>query len=624
MDRRKLNPYYKEYGLFSNCAYLLKQVIRYKKALFVITFILFFCTPIQMYSWSYITKLVIDLVTGQYMLSTKVLCALGVSVTILMLLVNFFQGYVQNVSNWMYMLVRMRMVRDKNMKSMTMDFYHLEDQDVLDIYWRAGQACGGTFQGVEGMLRQMSEIVVQLGVVVVGIAILSSLNMWLVLVMILASISNGVASTITSRKSKREVWDVLAPWWRKRWYMDRITSNFDVAKDIRMFSLKDWLMGKYRELNKTRVESEKHNQFLWFWCSMWYTVSWFGVQAFIYGFLIRQIWIGEMTVGNFSLYISSAMTFFGYVDSITGKVAQMMGRNREVNDFRSFMDFDISADKKDGIPVPAMDKYEFTFENVSFKYPGAEKYALKNLNLTLKAGERLAVVGLNGAGKSTFIKLLLRLYVPTEGRILLNGVDILTYSRDSYYSIFAPLFQDVSLFAFPMAENVSMKTPENTDKEKARKNLIDAGMEEKLNSLKDGIDTQLLKVVYDDGVDLSGGEKQKLALARALYKDCPVVVLDEPTAALDALAEGKLYSDFDKLIAGKTSVYISHRLSSTQFCNNVAMFKDGMMVEYGNHKSLLELGGEYAKMFEIQAQYYIEGKEWGNDDVLMEDDHGSK
>ena len=247
--------------------------------------------------------------------------------------------------------------------------------------------------------------------------------------------------------------------------------------------------------------------------------------------------------------------------------------------------------------------------SILFKYPKAEKYALKNLNLTLKAGERLAVVGLNGAGKSTFIKLLLRLYEPTEGEIFLNGVNIKEYSKTSYYRVFAPVFQDVNLFAFPLAEYVSMQAPDNTDKELSEKCLIDAGLGEKLAELPKGVDSELLKIIYDDGIDLSGGEKQKLALARALYKDAPVVVLDEPTAALDALAESKLYGDFDKLIGGKTAVYISHRLSSTRFCNEVAMFKDGEMVEHGTHRELLDKGGAYAEMFHIQAQYYVDNPE---------------
>jgi len=280
--------------------------------------------------------------------------------------------------------------------------------------------------------------------------------------------------------------------------------------------------------------------------------------------------------------------------------------SREVDDFRSYLDFDSGELDKEGIPVPESECYEFVFENVSFKYPKAEAYALKNVNVTLRAGERLAVVGLNGAGKSTFIKLLLRLYEPTEGTIYLNGVDIKTYHRDSYYKVFAPAFQEVELFAFPLAENISMKPPMETDKELARVSLIDAGFAERLAELPKGVDTEVLKIIDEEGVDFSGGEKQKIALARALYKQAPVIVLDEPTAALDALAESKLYRDFDKLIGGKTAVYISHRLSSTQFCDRVAMFAEGEMVEYGTHPELLAMHGAYAKMFEVQAQYYVE------------------
>ncbi|MBO7334694.1 MAG: ABC transporter ATP-binding protein, partial [Lachnospiraceae bacterium] len=316
----------------------------------------------------------------------------------------------------------------------------------------------------------------------------------------------------------------------------------------------------------------------------------------------------SLTLGNFSLYLGTSATFFGYILSVLSNVSEIFAKSREVDDFRSFLDIDKDEDDK-GIKVPKFDSYEFKFENVSFKYPKAEKYALKNLSITVKAGERLAVVGLNGAGKSTFIKLLLRLYDPTEGRILLNGTDIKEYDRNSYYDLFGAVFQDINLFAFPLSENVSMEISQKTDKDKAKEALEAAGLKEKLDSLDKGIDTEILKIIYDDGVDMSGGEKQKLALARALYKDAPVAVLDEPTSALDALAEAKLYKDFDKLIGGKTAVYISHRLSSTQFCNHVAMFKEGELVEYGTHESLLKAGGPYSEMFNVQAQYYIEGNE---------------
>ena len=313
-----------------------------------------------------------------------------------------------------------------------------------------------------------------------------------------------------------------------------------------------------------------------------------------------------MSIGNFTLYLGSAATFFQHVISLFDCIVSMLAKSREVDDWRSFLEIDDGIEEGT-VELPKTDTYEFKFENVSFRYPKAEKCALKNLNITLTAGKRLAVVGLNGAGKSTFIKLLLRLYEPTEGRILLNGVDIRSYSRADYYSIFSAVFQDVNIFAYPLSENVSMDTPENTDRKKAEQSLRDAGLGDKLESLSKGVDTELLKVIYDDGIDLSGGEKQKLALARALYKDAPVVVLDEPTAALDALAEASLYENFDKLIGGKTAVYISHRLSSTGFCDAVAMFKDGEMIEYGTHQSLLNAGGAYAEMFRVQAQYYVEG-----------------
>jgi len=224
--------------------------------------------------------------------------------------------------------------------------------------------------------------------------------------------------------------------------------------------------------------------------------------------------------------------------------------------------------------------------------------------MTLHPGEKLAVVGLNGAGKTTMIKLLLRLYDPSEGYITLNGIDIKKFNREDYYRLFSPVFQDLEVFAFPIAENVSMKTPEKTHKDKVEEAIREAGLFDKILTLPKGIESELLKVVDEEGIDLSGGEKQKLALARALYKDAPIVVLDEPTSALDAIAEQQLYERFDKMIGNKAAIYISHRLASTRFCDNIAMFKDGRMIEYGGHEELMNKGGEYANMFTVQAQYY--------------------
>ncbi len=457
-------------------------------------------------------------------------------------------------------------------------------------------------------MRYLVMFLMSLAVVIVGLIILGTMNIVIVLIMLALAVITFIVRNKTNAAAKKKVWDPLATWWRRNNYMSGITSDFGAAKDIRMFGLSDWLTEKFRNGKKERFDAQKKNAKIWIHTSNFTNFCFSLSQALVYAWLLYMTVKGEITLGNFSLYLASSTTVYNYVRQIMDNTADLMARSREVDDWRSFLDLD-GGDPDEGATVPEMSGYEFEFRNVSFKYPKAEKYALKNLNLTLKAGERLAVVGLNGAGKSTFIKLLLRLYEPTEGEIFLNGVNIKEYSKTSYYRVFAPVFQDVNLFAFPLAENVSMQAPDNTDKELSEKCLIDAGLGEKLAELPKGVDSELLKIIYDDGIDLSGGEKQKLALARALYKDAPVVVLDEPTAALDALAESKLYGDFDKLIGGKTAVYISHRLSSTRFCNEVAMFKDGEMVEHGTHRELLDKGGAYAEMFHIQAQYYVDNPE---------------
>lgn len=604
--QKQNNPLHKDFGVFSNSKYVLKAMIRYSKSFLILIPLGMICAPTMQYLWTFISKFVIDMITSEA--GAEKLLRLMLMFTVIQAVSTILNSFYYSEIWWRFIAARCKLMSEKNAKVMRLDYEHLENADVLDCYQKAGNACNGNNNGIEGMMRNIVNFMLSAAVVAVGIVILGTMNIYIVLFMIVLCIFNFLINNHTNKFVKKRVWDPLAPWWRKDNYMRNVTTNFDTAKDIRMFGLKDWLTEKITELKKERIEAQKKNAKAWLIAS-WISRILFALsQAAVYGWLIYQTVQGEMTIGNFSLYLGSSIAFYEYIATLLQGVTQLLECSRQVDDFRSFMEFDKDS-IDNGDEVPHFESYEFEFRNVSFKYPKAEKYALKNLSIKLKAGERLAVVGLNGAGKSTFIKLMLRLYEPTEGEILLNGRNINEYSKKSYYSVFAPVFQDVELFAFPLGENVSMNTPEETDNAKAEKCLVDAGFGEKLKELPNGISTEILKVIHDDGVDLSGGEKQKLALARALYKDAPVVVLDEPTAALDALAESKLYNDFDKLIGGKTAVYISHRLSSTQFCSNVAMFKDGEMVEYGTHESLLKQNGAYAEMFRIQAQYYVDSPE---------------
>lgn len=592
------NPLHVEYGLFSNVRYMLHQMAEADSHILPLMLLGAVCAPFTQYLWGFLSRLIVDRITGY---DTGENLAAVICVFCAVRLVTVVLQTYYNSNWWRYISTRMKMTQEKNLKIMRIDFGHLEDSDVMDCCQKAERAVSNNNSGPEGMIREMANLLSNLSVAVAGLFILGVVNPLLITLAVDFWLFNR-----TSKEDKEQVWDKLSTWWRRNYYMENITRDFAAAKDIRMFGLTGWLMQKYQELMAERFEKEQLHQRIWQRQRMMTCVTMLLSQGLIYAWLIYAVVTGRMTLGGFTLYLSSYNTFAGAVWMVMRGIAELIAKSREVDDFRSFMDFDGGDEDLGGIQVPVSEDYEFTFRDVSFRYPKAEQYALEHLNLTLKAGERLAVVGLNGAGKSTFIKLLLRLYEPTEGEILLNSVNVKEYNKHSYYKLFAPAFQTVELFAFPLAENVSMQPPQETDCAKAKERLQDAGLSEKLAGLPDGVHTQMLKVIYDDGVDLSGGERQKLALARALYKDAPIVVLDEPTAALDALAESRLYENFDRLIGGKSAVYISHRLSSTRFCDRVAMFVDGKLAELGTHEMLMEQNGKYAEMFRIQAQYYVE------------------
>ena len=250
-------------------------------------------------------------------------------------------------------------------------------------------------------------------------------------------------------------------------------------------------------------------------------------------------------------------------------------------------------------------KYEVEFRDVSFRYPGTEIWALRHVNVKFRVGERMAVVGENGSGKTTFIKLLCRLYDPQEGEILLNGIDIRKYNYREYMNIFSVVFQDFQLLSQPLGQNVAGAA--DYDRERVEKALIDAGFGERLERLPKGLDTQLYKDFSDEGVEVSGGEAQKIAIARALYKNAPFIILDEPTAALDPIAEAEIYAQFNQIAGDKTAIYISHRLSSCRFCDEIMVFDRGQIVQKGSHDALIsDEQGKYATLWHAQAQYYTE------------------
>ncbi len=605
----KKDELHKEYGVISNCIYILKRFVRYRKSLIFFLLTGTFAAASMSYIWSFIGKLVIDMIQtsaggGNIVPLIKLVTATSLAELFIMWL-NTVSSTKLGVG---FTYIRLMIVKERIAKTLGMDYESLETPDMLDRLQKAKRATDGDWVGVQGMMTFMQVLLTQIISIIIAVVIMTSFDPLIILVIAVLSVIQYLYFEYIRKKDKKEMWDAMMPHWRKLEYMETVTTDFSYAKDIRLFGMKNFLSKRQHEVYDEELSHWIKSRQYWIYNSIFSHGISLIRQLIITGWLVYGVIKDGLSIGDFTLYLASASAFSNAVSQVLSALSGLRERSAHTDDYRSFMDIPTSEDK-DTIPVPKSDRYVFTFENVSFKYKGQDKYALKNLNLTLEAGEKLAVVGLNGAGKSTFIKLLLRLYDVTEGRILMNGTDIRRFNRAEYYRLFSPAFQDVTVFAFPMAENVSMDPPDETDKAKADKCLREAGLSEKIDSLSKGIDTELLKVLYDDGVDLSGGEKQKLALARALYKGSNVIVLDEPTAALDALAEYKLYKSFNGLVGNRTAVYISHRLSSTRFCDRVAMFKDGEMTETGTHDELMAKNGDYAEMFRVQAQYYIEDKD---------------
>ncbi len=326
--------------------------------------------------------------------------------------------------------------------------------------------------------------------------------------------------------------------------------------------------------------------------------------GFAYLFVCLKAWAGAFGVGSVTQYVGAITALAKGVSDLMTQVGVIQNNAEFLKTSFEFLDLpdrmyqgSLTTEKR------ADRQYEVEFRDVSFQYPGSEDYALRHVSMKFKVGERLAVVGRNGSDKTTFIKLLCRLYDPTEGQILLNGIDIRKYKYEDYLQVFAVVFQDFQLLAFPLGENVAAS--QNYDRQRAEKCLRLAGFGDRLDRMPEGLDTCLYREFDDKGVEISGGEAQKIALARALYKDAPFIVLDEPTAALDPVAEYEVYSHFNQLISDKTAIYISHRLSSCRFCDEIAVFDHGQVVQQGSHETLLaDADGKYAQLWYAQAQYY--------------------
>ena len=387
-----------------------------------------------------------------------------------------------------------------------------------------------------------------------------------------------------------------------------LTDDIQAGKEVRMNDLEDWIFGmaekSWREdLYKTDREfTERMSR------SGGIGAAVSALQDIaIYLILSLQVIYSSMTVGDFSMYLTAAGAFSSCIMGISSNWMNLVFQTSwYLNDYRRCLDYGENERKNSGsrhIDIPK--NVEIEFCDVSFKYPKTDRMILEHVNITVKQGETLSIVGVNGAGKTTFVRLLCRFYEPTAGEIFVNGIPAKDIALEDYYKLIGVVFQDFSLFSFTVAENIAMDTEPDT--EKLDDAIVKCGLTERIKTLPRGVDTYIYKEFDPDGIELSGGEGQKVAIARAVYRDAPIIIFDEPTSALDPIAEYNIYRNFHELANGKTAIYISHRLSSTRFTDKIAVFANGTVSEYGTHDELMQTDdGIYRKMFSMQAKYYKE------------------
>jgi ATP-binding cassette subfamily B protein/ATP-binding cassette subfamily C protein len=488
-------------------------------------------------------------------------------------------------------------------KTTNADYADIESSRYLEMKEKAEKFLFGNWKGFSYVLDMAIEMIGKLFTLIGVIAVVASLNPLMVLLFTaLVFVSSYVEARVQRKQADMRL--KLTTIERRTVYYGQVLEDFAYGKEIRVNSLGKWLIGRENEHWNYAYDTYAKSNALATRSGVFNSFTNLIQQAVSYAYLMVQVLASRISIGDFSMYVGAVAAFSGAMRSVMQNIV-------EVREYRQYYDaieeyLNIPAKMRDNkrLPVP-QGKHRIEFRGVSFSYPGQSGYALKNINITLEPGQKLSVVGENGAGKTTFVKLLCRIYDPTEGVILLDSVDIRDIDYDEYVTLFSTVFQDYKLYALSLKDNVALSQSDAASDGKVEAVLREAGFGDKLGSLPKGVHTLVYRNFDGEGFEPSGGEGQKIALARALYKDAPIAILDEPTAALDPRAEYEIYQHFNELVADKTAVYISHRLSSTRFCDKIAVFENGEIAEFGTHDELIAAKKQYAELFRMQAQFYV-------------------
>lgn len=534
---------------------------------------------------------------------------------VVLLCYGILQGlnsYLIEYNNFSYIKTRIKHFGQKAFLSRAhLDLMVLEDDNNKKMLEDAITAVSSNIDGVEGMVHNfITFMTALLGLLLYAITS-SGINVWLVLLLFLLVFIQYLCF-VKARNYEDSHVDELDKYRISARYLNQIAYHTSAGKDIRLYQLQDWIDIKFRHVNKmiAHIKAKDYSAYM--------LVDTLSIlldvfrDIFCYGYLIQLLMKG-MPIDEFVFYLGIISGFSVWFKQAGESYSKLSKKNVLVNRMWTAFDIPNILHHGEGEKLHG-DTITITFDHVSFHYPNQSRMILDDISFTLHPDEKLALVGVNGAGKSTIVKLILGFYLPTEGSVYINGIDTRDIDADDLFHYITGIFQDSNLISYTIAENISMNDLSLTDLEKVKECLKKAGLWDKVKQLPQQELTHIGKDIEANGVQLSGGQIQKLFMARALYHDFACLLLDEPTAALDAIAEKEMYESYQQLTAGKSSLFISHRLSSTRFCNHILVLDQGKIVEKGSHEDLMKLNGIYANMFYVQSKYYEE--EGGHHEVL--------
>ncbi len=598
------------FSYLGNVGRLYRLIWKYKKSYVFFSSFMILVDTALLYSGLILLKLIVDeLYQGKRIERVVFYIAIMTGTSLFLKIIKNIYNYYndKNIEQ-----IKIHFIFQIQKKTMRLSYRQIEDPNLIDerqkameVFYPKQAAFMNIRNTIDGIRSLITGVVQVLGISAVLIMINPLIIVSLLVICIICSILNAIAAN-----KEFEVWNnSLVKVGRKLGYFQELATNFNYAKEMRINKLQNWISDK---MYATAIKLIKGITIAVVAFTVMGLVSQtlFSLQdGVIYLYFARMTYNNQMTIGDFTVYISAIISFIAIANAISFQIILLQKSGRYIQTFLDYLrikeehQLDLKAGEEE--PIKLVEEMNIRFDNVWFKYPGQSEYVLKGINFEVENATKVVIVGDNGAGKSTLIKLLLRLYKPTKGTIYLNGQDINKLEIKEYMSRVSAVFQDFNILNVSLLENIIFdKANPEASKEEIDKILVEVGLEEYVKNLPNDVNTQMGKQFDDKGVELSGGMQQKLAIARALFKNTNLVVLDEPTAMLSPKAEYEIYSNFNDLTQGKTSIYISHRMSCCRFCDSIIVMDKGEIVENGNHQSLMEKGGLYGEMFNLQAEFY--------------------